>query len=87
MDLGLKGKRAVVTGSTAGIGFATARALAAEGAHVVVNGRTEARVDAAVERIRADVPGASVQGVAADVSAPPRAAPRWCARPRKPTCS
>jgi NAD(P)-dependent dehydrogenase (short-subunit alcohol dehydrogenase family) len=68
MDLGLKGKRAVVTGSTAGIGFATANLLAAEGAQVVVNGRTQARVDAAVERIRADVPGAIVRGVPADVS-------------------
>jgi NAD(P)-dependent dehydrogenase (short-subunit alcohol dehydrogenase family) len=68
MDLGLKGKRAVVTGSTAGIGFAAARLLAAEGAHVVVNGRTQPRVDAAVGKIRAEVPGAQVEGVAADVS-------------------
>lgn len=68
MDLGLKGKRAVVTGSTAGIGFATARLLAAEGARVVVNGRTEARVNAAVERIRSEVPGATVEGVPADVA-------------------
>ena len=41
MDFGLKGKTAVVTGSTAGIGFGIASALAAEGARVVVNGRTE----------------------------------------------
>ena len=68
MDLGLKGKRAVVTGSTAGIGFGAARLLAAEGAHVVVNGRTQARVDAALAQIRAEVPGASLQGVPADVS-------------------
>ena len=45
MDLGLSGKRALVTGSTAGIGFATAEALAREGARVIVNGRTEARVN------------------------------------------
>lgn len=68
MDLGLKGKRALVTGSTAGIGFATARAFANEGAHVVVNGRTEARVRAAVDRIRGEVSGATVHGIAADLS-------------------
>ena len=48
MDFGLTGKRAVVSGSTAGIGFAIAAALAAEGAQAIVNGRTEARVTAAV---------------------------------------
>jgi len=62
MDLGLKGKRALVTGSTAGIGFAAARALAREGAHVWVNGRTEARVRKAVAEI-----GGSAEGVAADL--------------------
>jgi NAD(P)-dependent dehydrogenase (short-subunit alcohol dehydrogenase family) len=67
MDLGLRGKTAVVTGSTAGIGLATATALAREGARVVVNGRTQARVDAAREKILAAVPGADVVGVAADV--------------------
>jgi len=67
MDLGLKGKRALVTGSTAGIGFAAARALAVEGANVTVNGRTETRVDGAVDRLRSDLPGASVDGVAADL--------------------
>jgi NAD(P)-dependent dehydrogenase (short-subunit alcohol dehydrogenase family) len=61
MDLQLKGKKALVTGSTAGIGFAIAQELAAEGALVVVNGRTQARVDAALKRI----PGAV--GVAADM--------------------
>jgi NAD(P)-dependent dehydrogenase (short-subunit alcohol dehydrogenase family) len=68
MDLGLKGKRALVTGSTAGIGFATARALAVEGACVTVNGRTEARVNKAVHRLRAEVPGATVDGIAEDLS-------------------
>ncbi|MGC4000865.1 MAG: SDR family oxidoreductase [Anaeromyxobacter sp.] len=67
MDLGLKGRRALVTGSTAGIGFATARALAAEGADVIVNGRTQARVDAALGLLRAELPGARLSGVAADV--------------------
>ena len=41
MDLGIGGKRALVTGSTAGIGYATAEALAREGAEVIVNGRTQ----------------------------------------------
>jgi NAD(P)-dependent dehydrogenase (short-subunit alcohol dehydrogenase family) len=68
MDLGLSGKRALVTGSTAGIGFAAAVALARAGAHVILNGRTPSRVDAAVAELRKAVPNAKVQGVAADVS-------------------
>ncbi len=68
MDLGLNGKLALVTGSTAGIGFATAEALAREGARVVVNGRTAARVDAALAELRKAAPNAEIQGVAADVS-------------------
>jgi hypothetical protein len=71
MDLQLKGKKALITGSTAGIGFATARGLAAEGASVIVNGRTEKRVDSAVSEIRKAHPGADVSGVAADVSNAP----------------
>ena len=67
MDLGITGKRALVTGSTAGIGLAAARALAREGAMVVVNGRTRARVDAAVEALRHDLPHAHIGGVAADL--------------------
>lgn len=67
MDLGLKGKIAVVSGSTAGIGFAVAQALAAEGAQVVVNGRTEERVDAACGKIRATLPNANLVGAAADL--------------------
>jgi NAD(P)-dependent dehydrogenase (short-subunit alcohol dehydrogenase family) len=67
MDLGIARRRALVTGSTAGIGFAAARALAREGAMVVVNGRTQARVDAAVEALHHDVPHAHIGGVAADL--------------------
>jgi NAD(P)-dependent dehydrogenase (short-subunit alcohol dehydrogenase family) len=67
MDLGLHGKRALVSGSTAGIGFAVARMLAEEGAKVVVNGRTQERVDAAVKAIREAVPEAKVGGIAADL--------------------
>jgi len=68
MDLGLSGKRALVTGSTAGIGLATARALANEGAHVTVNGRTEARVGDAVDQLRGRLPKGTVDGIAADLS-------------------
>jgi NAD(P)-dependent dehydrogenase (short-subunit alcohol dehydrogenase family) len=68
MDLGLAGKRALVTGSTAGIGYATARALAAEGALVTINGRGEARVNEAIARLRAELPNPQLEGVAADLA-------------------
>jgi NAD(P)-dependent dehydrogenase (short-subunit alcohol dehydrogenase family) len=67
MDLGLRGKIAVVSGSTAGIGLAIATTLAAEGAKVVVNGRTQARVDSALKTIQQGVAGADLRGVAADL--------------------
>ena len=70
MDLGLSGKTAVVSGSTAGIGFTIAASLAAEGAKVIVNGRTEARVSSAVERIRKRVKNADVRGIPADLGTP-----------------
>jgi len=63
MDLGLRNKRALVTGSTAGIGFAIAKLLAREGAFVYVNGRTEERVNKAVSEIEG-----KVDGVAADLT-------------------
>jgi NAD(P)-dependent dehydrogenase (short-subunit alcohol dehydrogenase family) len=66
MNLDIAGKRALVTGSTAGIGHAIAQGLAAEGAHVVITGRTQASVDAALARLRAALPQASAEGVAAD---------------------
>ena len=62
MNLQFEGKRALITGSTAGIGFAIAEALANEGAAVIVNGRTQKRVDAAIERLKG-----KVEGVAADL--------------------
>lgn len=67
MNLELQDKTAVVSGSTAGIGLAIAMALAAEGARVVINGRTEARVTAALGKIRQRVPKAEARGVAADL--------------------
>ena len=56
-----------MTGSTAGIGWAIAAALAAEGAEVVLNGRTDARVRSAVEQVRARHSRARVRGIAADL--------------------
>jgi len=62
MNLQLEGKRALVTGSTAGIGFAIAEALANEGARVIVNGRTQKRVDEGLAKLKGDV-----EGIAADL--------------------
>jgi NAD(P)-dependent dehydrogenase (short-subunit alcohol dehydrogenase family) len=67
MNLELDGKLALVTGSTAGIGFAIAEALAREGAKVFVNGRTEERVEQAIKSIRNANPQAKVEGLAADL--------------------
>ena len=67
MDLQLAGKKALVTGSTAGIGLAIAEALAAEGVSVIVNGRTQHRVDAAIAQLRAKQPSGPIEGLAADL--------------------
>jgi NAD(P)-dependent dehydrogenase (short-subunit alcohol dehydrogenase family) len=67
MKIDLTGKAALVTGSTAGIGLAIATGLAEAGAEVIVNGRSQARVDEAVAAIGRAVPHAQVGGLAADV--------------------
>lgn len=67
MNLGLQGKLALVTGSTAGIGFAIASTLAEEGARVAINGRKQERVDAALEKLRQKNRGAEFTGIAADL--------------------
>ncbi len=67
MDLRLKGRKALITGSTAGIGFAIASGLVSEGATVVVNGRTEQRVQEALKRIRSEHSAVDVNGIAADL--------------------
>jgi hypothetical protein len=67
MDLQLTGKVALVTGSTAGIGYAIAAALAREGASVIVNGRTQSAVDAARGKLAATAAG-TVRGFAGDLS-------------------
>ncbi|WP_022822467.1 SDR family NAD(P)-dependent oxidoreductase [Hymenobacter norwichensis] len=66
MDLQLTNKVALVTGSTAGIGLAIARRLAAEGAEVIITGRTEARLTEARTAILAETPAANVRTVAVD---------------------
>jgi NAD(P)-dependent dehydrogenase (short-subunit alcohol dehydrogenase family) len=68
MNIDLSGKTALVTGSTSGIGHAIAKGLAMTGASVVVNGRTQAKVDAAAAALAKAVPGAKIRGIAADVS-------------------
>ncbi len=67
MNIQLQGKTAIVTGSTAGIGFAIAKGLAGSGATVVVNGRTEQRVNQAVSKIRNEIANAQLRSVAADL--------------------
>ena len=66
MDLKLAGKTALVTGSTAGIGFGIALRLLQEGASVVINGRTKARINSALDQLRRTIPDCTVQGCAAD---------------------
>lgn len=68
MNISLHGKRAIVSGSTAGIGLAIAAGLAEAGAEVVINGRTEGRVLQAIKHIQSKLPGAKLIGVAADLS-------------------
>src|SRR6266513_3164819 len=68
MNLELDGKKALITGSTAGIGFAIAKALAAEGARVIINGRSDARVNEAITSIRAEIPSAKLEALALDLS-------------------
>src|SRR5258707_3985410 len=70
MDLKLTDKRALVSGSTKGIGLAVATALAREGARVVINGRTDASVSAALAEILRSLPNAIVEGFAGDLATP-----------------
>ncbi|MGH8500991.1 MAG: SDR family NAD(P)-dependent oxidoreductase [Gammaproteobacteria bacterium] len=68
MDIDISGKHALVTGSTAGIGYAAALGLARMGAAVTINGRTRERVDRAVSNIENALDGTRVAGVAADLA-------------------
>jgi len=77
MDLQLKEKTALVTGSTTGIGFAIARSLAAEGAKVIVNGRTPERVNAAIEKIKSETGNQNIFGAVADLELPDQCINYW----------
>jgi 3-oxoacyl-[acyl-carrier protein] reductase len=68
LDLGLAGRKAIICGSSRGLGFACAKALVAEGARVVINGRSPEAVDAAARQLKAAFPGAAVDVCAADVA-------------------
>ena len=87
MDLKLRGKRVLVTGSTVGIGFAIAQGLARERAEVIVNGRTEQKVAEAVQRISSEV-GSPASGIAADLSSAEGVACRsgWARRYSREQC-
>ncbi len=82
MDIDLKGRSALVTGSTGGIGYAIAKALGQLGATVAVNGRTGERVNAAIERLRGEVPGAGFVAGIGDVGTEEGAAELVAALPK-----
>ena len=67
MDLGIKGKNAIIAASSAGLGFACAESLAKEGVNVVINGRDKDRLDAAAEKLRLIAKG-TVTGVVGDIA-------------------
>ena len=68
MDLQLSGKLALVTGSTGGIGLAIGTTLAAEGATVIINGRSEQRVTEAIRKIRQKHPHAKLEPLIGDLN-------------------
>jgi NAD(P)-dependent dehydrogenase (short-subunit alcohol dehydrogenase family) len=68
MNIKLEGKKAFISGSTTGIGFAIAQELVNAGASVYINGRTEDGVSAAIERLKNKIPKANVHGIVADIS-------------------
>jgi NAD(P)-dependent dehydrogenase (short-subunit alcohol dehydrogenase family) len=76
-----RGRTAFVSGSTQGIGRAIAAGLAAAGAAVTINGRAQERVDATVAQLREELPGATIDGVAADVATPEGAEALFAALP------
>lgn len=82
MQIDFDGKLAIVTGSTTGIGFATAHALAQAGARVVISGRTQGAVERAVTAINTTRPRHAASGVAADLATAEGAATLIAAHPQ-----
>ncbi len=68
MNLKLENKKAFISGSTSGIGFAIAKTFAQEGAEVILNGRKESTIEAAINKLKSEVPDAKVSGLTADFS-------------------
>jgi len=68
MDLELKDKKVFISGSTKGIGFATAKTLLKEGAEVIINGRSQDSVDKALEKLKNEISDAKITGIACDFS-------------------
>lgn len=68
MDLKLKGKKVFISGSTKGIGYATAKTLAEEGAEIIINGRSKESVDKATKDLKKEVPNGEISGIACDFS-------------------
>ena len=68
MDLQLQGKTVFITGSTAGIGYATAKLLIQEGASVILNGRTQGSLSQAIQKLQEEFPNSLISGFATDFS-------------------
>ena len=68
MDLGLKNKNVLITGSTKGLGLSTAEVLLGEGSHVVINSRSQENVDAAINKLRGKNSNSSLHGISGDVT-------------------
>lgn len=70
MDFNLTGKKAIISGSTKGIGYAIAKGLAETGASVIINGRSQESIKDSINRLKREVPNADLTGVASDLTNP-----------------
>ncbi len=67
MDLKIKGKTALITGSSQGIGFAVAKKLCEEGVNIIINGRDQKKIDQAINKLQKEYPNINIQGIRADL--------------------